>query len=266
MRITAIKTPLVKPHEDLQQLIADNIEQISEKSVLVITSKIISYAQNRLVPIKTGTRQEKHQLVQQEADQYLAHTYSQYDIILAIKNGHLTANAGIDQSNADGHYVLWPENLQETINQLWHFARRHYQVQELGIIVTDSRTWPLRWGVVGTCLAHCGFKQLHDYRGKKDLFGRKIKSVQLNIAEAIASAAVLAMGEVAEQTPLALVNQINHIAFQDRVPTEQELKDLKIKLADDMYGPFLKSVPWQKNKSKHKPDQEVGLGQKNKSI
>jgi coenzyme F420-0:L-glutamate ligase/coenzyme F420-1:gamma-L-glutamate ligase len=100
--------------------------------------------------------------------------------------------------------------------------------------------------VVGTCLAHCGFKQLADYRGKKDLFGRKIKFVQLNVAEAIASAAVLEMGEVAEQMPLALVEEIKHIEFQDHEPTQQELQALRIELEDDVYGPFLKSVPWVK--------------------
>jgi len=248
MKITAFKTPIVKPGDNITQLIADSIPQIPEKSVLVVTSKIISYAQNRLVPIKTGTKQEKHALIKQEADQHLPSSYSQYDIILAIKDGHLTANAGIDESNSSGHYVLWPENLQQVVNEIWQFAREHYQRKELGVIVTDSRTWPMRWGVVGTCLAHSGFKQLHDYRGKKDLFGREIKFVQLSIAEAIASFSVLEMGEVAEQTPLAIVEDIRQIEFQDHVPTKQELADLKIDMADDIYGSFLKSVPWIKGK------------------
>ncbi len=247
MKISAIHTPLVTPGQDLQQLIADNIESIPEAGVVVVTSKIISYAQKRLVPIKTGTRQEKHALVKQEADAYLPSSYSQYDVMLTIKNGHFNVNAGIDESNADGHYVLWPKNLQLTVNQIWQFIRDYYQLKECGVIVTDSRTWPLRWGVVGTCLAHCGFKQLLDYRGRQDLFGRKIKMVQLNVAEAMASAVVLEMGEVAEQTPLALIENIKHIQFQDKVPTQQELKNLKITKEDDVYGPFLNSVDWVKS-------------------
>lgn len=249
MKIIAIKTPIVKKNDNLLELIAHNVKRIPEKSVLVITSKIISYSQNRLVPIKIGSREEKHELVKKEADAYLPSSYSQYDIMLAIKEGHFNANAGIDESNADGHYVLWPKNLQLELNKIWRFIRDHYHVKQVGVIATDSRTWPLRWGVVGTCLAHCGFKQLADFRGKKDLFGREIKMVQLNIAEAIASAAVLEMGEVAEQTPLALVEEINHIQFQDRVPTKQELKSLKIEIEEDMYRPFLESVPWVKKGS-----------------
>lgn len=246
MKITGIHTPLVKEGDDLEKIIAESVSQIPERSVLAVTSKIISYAQERLVAKDSSDPQQKQELVQAEADQYLPSTYSQYGMTLSIKNHTLTVNAGVDESNANGKYVLWPQNLQQAANQIWQFVRQHYQVQQVGVIISDSRTWPLRWGVVGTCLAHCGFKQLADYRGKRDLFGRKIKFVQLNVAEAIASAAVLEMGEVAEQMPLALVEEIQHIEFQDHEPTQQELQALRIELEDDVYGPFLKSVPWVK--------------------
>jgi len=246
MKITAYKTPIVQPGDNLLDLIANSISSINERSVLVVVSKIISYSQNRLIPIKTGDRQEKHNLVKQEADLYLSNSISQYDLMFTIKNNHLTVNAGIDESNADNSYLLWPENLQQEVNNIWRFARQHYQLNQLGVIVTDSRTWPLRWGVVGTCLAHCGFKQLKDYRGEIDLFGREIHYVQQNIAEALASFSVLEMGEVAEQTPLGIIENIRQIEFQDREPTNQELTDLKIQPEDDMYGPLLTSVLWQK--------------------
>jgi len=246
MKITAYKTPIIQAGDDLYKHIANSISNIPEKSVLVVVSKIISYAQNRFAPIKTGERQEKHSLVKQEADHYLPNSISRYDLMFTIKNNHLTVNAGIDESNADNSYLLWPENLQQEVNNIWRFARQHYQLGQLGVIVTDSRTWPLRWGVVGTCLAHCGFKQLHDCRGEKDLFGREIHFVQQNIAEALASFSVLEMGEVAEQTPLGVIEKIKQIEFQDREPTQQELDDLKIEIENDMYGPLLTSVPWQK--------------------
>ncbi|KUK79590.1 MAG: DNA polymerase III beta clamp subunit [Microgenomates bacterium 39_7] len=246
MNITAIKTPIVKEGDDLTKIIANSLKHIPERSVLVIASKIISYSQHRLIPIVTGDRQEKLDLAMQEADRYLPSSMSQYDLILTVKNHHLTVNAGIDESNANGKYVLWPNNLQAEANKIWQFVRRHYQVNQVGVIVTDSRTWPLRWGVVGTCLAHCGFKQLYDYREQEDLFGRPIHFVQLNVAEAIASMAALEMGEVAEQTPLGLVENIRQIEFQEREPTQEELDFLKIELEDDMYGPLLKSAPWKK--------------------
>ncbi len=246
MKIKGIRTPIVQEGDDLEKIISESVSRISEQSVLVVTSKIISYAQGRLIAKDSNNPQQKQDLIQAEADQYLPQTYSQYGMTLSIKNHTLTVNAGVDESNANGKYVLWPQNLQESANQIWQFLRQHYQVQQVGVVISDSRTWPLRWGVVGTCLVHCGFKQLADYRGKKDLFGRKIKFVQLNIAEAIASAAVLEMGEVAEQTPLALVERIKHIEFQDREPSQAELETLQIKVENDVYGPFLKSVPWVK--------------------
>ena len=72
--------------------------------------------------------------------------------------------------------------------------------------------------------------------------------VQVNVAEAIAAGAALEMGEVAEQTPMCLVENIKQIQFQDRIPTEQELADLQIEIEDDAYGPFLTSVEWVKKK------------------
>ncbi len=246
MKVTAVKTPIIKEGDDLKPIIKSSMTDIPEKSVIVVTSKIISYSQGRLVDQETGTRKEKHHLVKQEADAYLPSSYSTYDMMLAIKNHTLTVNAGIDESNAAGKYILWPEQIQKQANRIWKFLRQEYQVEKLGVIITDSRTWPLRWGVVGTCLAHCGFKQLADYRGHKDLFGREIKMVQVNVAEAVAAAAALEMGEVAEQTPLAVVTDVKHIQFQDRVPTGQELDELHVEVEDDAYGPFLTSVDWRR--------------------
>ncbi len=246
MKITAVKTPIVRAGDNLFEHIANSISSIEEESVLVVVSKIVSYSQNRLIPINNGTHDEKYEIVRQEADLYLPNSISKYDLMFTIKNGHLTVNAGVDESNADGHYLLWPINLQQEVNNIWKFLREHYHLKKVGVIVTDSRTWPLRWGVVGTCLAHCGFKQLYDYRGQPDVFGREIHFVQQNIAEAMASFSVLEMGEVAEQTPLGVIENIKKIEFQDHEPTAQELVDLRIDIDDDMYGPLLTSVSWEK--------------------
>lgn len=246
MKITAVKTPVVKPGDSLYELIASSISSMEEESVLVVVSKIISFSQNRLISIKDGTHDEKYEIVKQEADLYLPNSISKYDLMFTIKNGHLTVNAGVDESNANDHYLLWPTNIQQEVNNIWKFLCEHYKLKKVGVIVTDSRTWPLRWGVVGTCLAHCGFKQLHDYRGQPDVFGREIHFVQQNIAEAMASFSVLEMGEVAEQTPLGIIEEIKKIEFQDREPTQQELTDLLVNIDDDMYGPLLTSVSWEK--------------------
>lgn len=275
MQITALKTPLVKENDNLNPIIKNALDDFIKKNqqnkqhqiqpanpnqskkhflentVLAVTSKIVSYAQGRLVDKSLQAQQdpiankkEKHQLVMQEADFYLPASYSKYNMMMAIKEHTLTINAGVDESNSSGKFVLWPKNLQQSINNIWQFVRTSYNLRNFGVIMTDSRTWPLRWGVVGTCIAHCGFLQLKDYRGTIDLHGREIHMVQVNVAEALAVAATLEMGEVAEQTPLAIAQNIPHIQFQNRPPTKQELNDLHILRKDDAYGPFLNSMKW----------------------
>ena len=143
--------------------------------------------------------------------------------------------------------MLWPEKLQQTTNELWQFLREHFEVKELGVIVTDSKTMPLRWGVTGTAIASCGFEVLIDKIGQEDLFGKKLEMTQVNVAEAVGIAAAFEMGEGNEQQPLAIVSEVvQPVVWQDRPPTEQELKNLLIEPADDVYAPILMKVQWKK--------------------
>lgn len=251
MKVTAIQTPLVKPGEDIRQFLASNINQLSEKSFVVITSKIISFAQKRLVPVEPNDPEQKHDLVRQEADLYLEPSESKYDLLLTIKNSILAVNAGIDQSNADGNYVLWPENLQQITNEIWQFLREKFQLKELGVIITDSKTMPLKWGVTGTAIASCGFEVLINRIGHPDLFGKELEMTQVNVAEAVGIAAAFEMGESNESRPLAIVSGVNQpVVFQNRPPIEQELKALLIDPVDDVYAPVLMSAKWRKGKSR----------------
>lgn len=246
MITTAIKTTLIKEDDNIYEIIRKSIKKIKENSVLVVTSKIVSFCQGRIIKKSPQEKLEKQNIIKEEADLYLDPHLSQYNITLTIKNSTLAVNAGIDESNADGGYVLWPKNLQETTNNIWKFVRKHYQVKHVGVIISDSKTIPLRWGVVGTAISYCGFKPLYDYRGKKDLFGREIKMSQINLPEAIAVAAVLEMGEVAERTPLCIVENIKKIEFLNNIPSKKELKSQIIAPVDDVYAPLLTSVKWLK--------------------
>jgi len=263
MQVTALKTPIIQSKQALRPIIKAAIEKqfpagLPEKSVVVVTSKIIAYEQGRLVPIKHQSEvdreahlAEKHALVKQEADYYLPAQQSKYGLMMTISDATLTVNAGLDESNADEHYVLWPSNLYAEAKKIWRYLREDFGVKEVGVIITDSRSIPLRWGVVGMALASCGFRPLNNRIGDLDLFGRQIEMVQINVAEALAVAAVLEMGEVDEQTPLAVVNDAKMVEFMDRALNETEIAGLKIDPADDMYGPLLSSVDWQKGERKN---------------
>lgn len=266
MHTFAISTPIIRPHDDLLDIIDQAIAadsrlrgKLPEGSVLAISSKIISYCQGRLVAKKHSEAQgasketacaEKHALVAQEADLYLDPHSSKYNLMLTIKNSTLAVNAGIDESNAnlDGEecFVLWPEQIQATLNQVWRHCRAKYHLQHFGVITTDSRTFPLRWGVVGTTLAYCGFRGLNNHIGQKDIFGREIRMEQVNVAEALGVAATLVMGEIAETTPLALLGELTKVQFVDHEPDAAELASNYINIADDVYAPLLEKATWHK--------------------
>lgn len=262
MQVQAIKSRLIKPHDNLLNAIDEAIAldpklkgKLPENSVLALSSKVISYCQGRVIPKKSEAKSEKHALVKSEAEFYTEPSASKFDLILSIKNSTLIVNAGIDESNASmagqACFVLWPEKIQATLNEVWHYLRHRYHLQNFGVITTDSRSFPLRWGVIGTSIAYCGFKGLNNHIGQTDLFGRKMKMEQVNVAEALGVAATFEMGEVAEQTPFVLVTDLSKVQFTGAVPSKEELAANQISLADDLYAPLLSKVDWQKGAANH---------------
>ncbi len=251
MQVVSYKTNKIKSGENLFHILDKYLPKLEEKSVVVITSKIISICQGRVV--KNNSRINKTKLVEQEADLYLPQEVSRYRLNIAIKNHILSVNAGIDESNAGGYFILWPENLQETTNKIWRYLKQKHQLKNLGIVVSDSRTLPLRWGVVCIGLSWCGIKPLNDYIGKPDIYGRLMHFTKVNIVDELATAAGLVMGEGNEQTPLAVITELPNLKFQNQSPTNAEIKSTHIELEDDMYAPFLTAVKWKKGKRKLKP-------------
>jgi coenzyme F420-0:L-glutamate ligase/coenzyme F420-1:gamma-L-glutamate ligase len=260
MQVQAIKSRIIKPNDNLFAAIDEAIfkdsnlqGKLQENSVLAISSKVISYCQGRLIPKTSDDKSVKHDLAKQEAELYSDPSSSKFDLMLTIKNSTLIVNAGIDESNAfangEACYVLWPAKIQATLNEVWQYLRNKYHLQHFGVITTDSRSFPLRWGVVGTTIAYCGFKGLNNHIGEADLFGRKMKMEQVNVAEALGVAATFEMGEVAEQTPFVLVSDLSKVQFVSTVPSEAELAANKISLEDDLYAPLLTHVNWQKGGS-----------------
>lgn len=245
MKVTPIKTPLVLRGENINDVICQSIKTIPENSILVVASKIVSICENRLVKKVESTKEEKYELVRQEAELYTNPHSSKYNMMLTIKRNLMFVNAGIDESNADNEYILWPKNPQKSVNNIWKFAREHYKIKNLGVTISDSSSYPLNWGVVGRALAYCGFNPLRSYIGKPDLFGKIMKMEQTNVMQSVTDAAVLEMGEGDECTPMALVNNFSQpVEFSNRKPTKEELAKLKINISDDVYYPIMKNSKW----------------------
>lgn len=249
MKVTAYTTPLIQANDNLFEIIAQSIPTIPERSVLVIASKVFSTCENRFVPKKSEDKTEKHELVKQEAEWYTDPHSSLYNLMLTIKRNWIFVNAGIDESNANGQYILWPSDPQQSINDTWHFLRQHYGLKEVGVTMSDSASIPLSWGVTGHAIAYCGFNPLRSYIGKPDLFGRPMQMEQVNVMQSLTAAATLEMGEGDERTPFGLVEDIREIEFLDHVPTAQELADQKISIENDVFAPILTKAEWKKGQA-----------------
>lgn len=263
MKIKAVKTSVLHPpKDDLFRAIGHAIRSLPEKSIVVVTSKAVSIGEGRCVPapqyVETDpvrARREKDALTMREADLYLPRSATPGAWCMhTVKNNILIPSAGVDESNADGFYILWPRHPAASARRLWTWLRRRYRVRELGVVISDSHTIPLRRGVLGISLAHYGFAPLHDYRGSRDLFGRELKMTQKNIPDSIAAAAVAVMGEGAECTPLALVTNVPWVRFgagpgsgasaQSR--SRKPYSSFEIRTQEDLYYPLLSAMKWRK--------------------
>ena len=127
--------------------------------------------------------------------------------------------------------------------------RKHYSVKKIGGIITDSNILPLKWRAVGTAISHCGFKALYNYRSKKDIFGRKLSFSQINIADALAASAVLEMGEAGGKRPFCIIEKVSKIRFQNRIPSQRELKNFLVDIKDDPFPQILEGADWRKRES-----------------
>jgi len=184
--------------------------------VVAIASKIVSACEGRVVrlaDVKVTARAKRLSnrwglnatlaaLVLSEADEILGGVKG---FLLTVKNGILTPNAGVDLKNSPpGTATLWPTNPDRSANRLRTSLERRYRTR-LGVEIVDSHVTALRLGTVGLAIGLSGFNPIRDRRGIDDLFGRPIRVTQANIADDIASATHLLMGESAERIGAVIV-------------------------------------------------------------
>lgn len=247
MTVKPIKTrALNPPQDDLMPIIRETITELPEKSILAISSKVVAIDQGRC--IRVDQVPDKDELIKREAGRYLTRDYvpNQW-VMMTITDGTLIPTAGIDESNANDHYILMPKDSDAYAKQLWQRLKKEYQVNDLGIIITDSRTTPMRWGVSGISLGYYGFDPLNDYKGTPDIFGRTMKISMANIVDSLAVSAVMVMGEGKETQPLALITDLDKVSFEEN----DEHRDLlKVDAQEDLYAPLIQAVPWEKGGGK----------------
>jgi coenzyme F420-0:L-glutamate ligase len=228
MNVHPVKTRVFKEGEDLEAFIVEHVPAIADGTVLVVTSKIVALAEGR-----TGAVEDREKIIEAESEFVLRtkHTW------LTIKDGTIMASAGVDESNGDGKLVLLPKDSFAAAEKLRAELIARYDLRNLGVVITDSRLLPLRAGIVGVALGYAGFKGVRDYRGTPDIFGRELKLARTDIADGLATAAVLEMGEGAEQQPLGVITDAP-VEYVETV----ERDELHIDIEDDLYKPLFDTL------------------------
>ncbi|MDQ0466914.1 coenzyme F420-0:L-glutamate ligase/NADPH-dependent F420 reductase [Caulobacter ginsengisoli] len=217
--------PHIAPGDDLAVLIGEAIiaggVELAEGDVVVVAQKIVSKAEGRTVRLaavtpgaeaiadaeRTGRDAAMVELIRAESSEVMRVTPGV--VIARHRLGHVAANAGIDQSNVahdEGETaLLWPVDPDHSAAVLREALQRRFGVR-LAVVISDSlgRAW--RMGTTGTAIGVSGLKPLRDRRGESDLFGRVLQATVTGVADEIAAAASLVIGEAAEGVPVAVVS------------------------------------------------------------
>lgn len=231
MIVKALKTRLFLENENLLDFIVEHVPTLPDGSILIITSKIVALAEGRTVATNDHITKEKY--IKSESEFALETKYTW----LTIKDGTVMAAAGIDASNANGKLILLPENSFASAAAVREKLLEYYKIKNLCVIITDSRTTPLRRGVTGMATGYAGFKGIKTYLDKQDIFERPFEYTNVNVPDSLAAAAVYEMGEGNEMQPLAIITETN-VEFTENVDPDE----IKISLDDDMYAPLFKQI------------------------
>ena len=197
---------------DLARLIAEAVAparaggpELRAGDVVVVTQKIVSKAEGKLVPVDHADPEAKLALVTQESARVLRR---RGDLVISeTRHGFICANAGVDLSNvADGTAALLPDDADRSARRIRAGLLNALGV-EVGVIVSDTFGRPWRRGVTDVAIGCAGVAAVVDLRGTLDAGGRELVATEVCVADEIASAAELVMGKD-RGVPVAVVRGV----------------------------------------------------------
>lgn len=220
MQLFAVKSRIIRPGDPLSERLFESLSRarlrIKNGDILAVASKVVSVAEKNILPLgkieptglarKLGRRfglpPDFVQVIIDEADYVYGGVPG---VLLTTKNGDATANSGVDRKNAPPQTVIpWPLNPNQSAEKIRRAICQKLR-KKVGIVIVDSRVTPLRLGTVGLAIACSGFQPVRDERGVNDLYGRKVSITFHALADGIAAAAQLLMGETRETIPFVLI-------------------------------------------------------------
>jgi coenzyme F420-0:L-glutamate ligase/coenzyme F420-1:gamma-L-glutamate ligase len=199
-------------------------ERLREGDVLVFAQKIVSKAEGRAVDLasvvpstralKLASETDKDarlvELILRESSEVLRHRPGL--LIVVHRLGFILANAGIDRSNVGGsdRVLLLPVDPDASAARIRVDLRAKTGL-DVAVMIIDSIGRPWRMGTVGTAIGVSGIPALLDLRGRPDLHGRPLESTEIGLADELAAAASLAMGQADEGTPIVLARGVPYV-------------------------------------------------------
>lgn len=225
------------PKDDLFEVLEGMVPQIENKDIILITSKVVAIHQGDCVH-KDGVN--KRELAISEAEQWIDGPGEFGETPIALKYNMVSYAAGIDESNSGDYFVLLPKDPFGATKRYYDFFREKTGHAELGVIITDSITMPLRSGAKSISIGYWGFHPVERHMGKKDLFGREMQFSSSNLVDAIAAGAGVVTGEAAESIPIVVARQVPNIAFTEEDTREELLMDPKNDLHREMLQVFFR--------------------------
>lgn len=241
--------PVVKAGDSIADMIVGTCErnglELEHGDIIVIAHKIISKAEQRVVSLNSVIPSEKASRLARSTDKspsfielVLKETRrvlkaSKTILLVEDRRGLICINAGIDGSNVGGRgrFVLLPkdpdlsaEKCRQRIGELTH--------KKVGVIVSDTYSRPFRRGQVNFAIGVAGVKLFKDYRGKRDLFGQVLKVKNVAVADELAAAAELLMGQAEESMPVVVFKKLGHLLESDR---KRNIVELFISEEEDLF-------------------------------
>ena len=206
--------PEITAGADLAALIADATPDLRDGDILVVTSKIVSKAEGRIV---TASRE---QAIEAETARVVARRGA--TMIAQTRHGLVLAAAGVDESNtAPGTVVLLPEDPDESARRL-RKALHARTARTVGVVISDTMGRPWRAGQTDNAIGAAGMLPVLDSRGEADTFGNILEVTVAAVADEIAAAADLVKGK-SRGVPVAVVRGLDGLVTEQDGPGAREL-------------------------------------------
>lgn len=247
VRVIAVEDlPLIKKGDNLGELIFRAARKqktpLKKKDVIVVTHVAVSKAEGTTVNLdeispskkaekiaeQTGKEPALVEVILRETKEIVR--VGNNSIITETKSGIVCANAGVDKSNIEGErtLALLPKEPDASAQQIRQEIQR-LSGCDVAVIVSDTHGRPLRMGEINVAIGLAGIKPIRDRRGEKDLFGYVLRVKQTAVADELASAAELVIGQTNEGIPAAIVRGYDYSPEENpsvRSLTRPKEKDL----------------------------------------